>query len=115
MGLYPSEPWQRIWRGGKALVAQISSCMFYAIIVISVCNSAEFMKSQRQNLLWDKSREMLEDVGVFEASRSCTPDGAGSVPSNHAVLTVNSQHGVTKVLLESSSLPLLGFLEVHPT
>lgn len=50
---------------------------------------------------------MLEDFFVFETSGSCTLGGAGSVLANLAVLTI------TKVHLESSSLPLLGFLEVQ--
>lgn len=41
---------------------------------------------------------MLEDARVFETFRSCTPGDAGSGPLNLAVLTVNSQHGVMKVL-----------------
>lgn len=50
---------------------------------------------------------------MFEAPGNCTPGGAGRLPSNLAVLTVNSQNRVTKVLLQSLSLPLLGFLEVQ--
>ena len=59
---------------------------------------------------------MLEDICVFETSRSCTPGDAGSGPSNLVELTVNSQHGVMKVppgdlcpLLE-----LLGGFSRHP-
>lgn len=74
--------------------------MFYAIVAISDCNSAEFMemKSQRQNLPWKRAGRC----------GSCTPGDAGSAPAN-----LGCEHGVTKVLLESSSLPLLGFLEVQ--
>lgn len=40
----------------------------------------------------------MEDTCVFETSGSRTPgDDAGGGPSNLAVLTVNSQHGVVKV------------------
>lgn len=53
--------------------------------------------ARRKTCFRERSREMLEDICVFETSGSCTPGDAGSGPSNLAVLIVNSQHGTMKV------------------
>lgn len=109
MGLYPSEPCQQIWKGEKRF--SISDFLLFVLCRRShhsICNSAQFMKmeadgavqpghhvARRKTCFRERSREMLEDICVFETSGS--PGDAGSGPSNLAVLIVNSQHGAMKV------------------